>query len=110
MEELQSGLPEKTKVYLEFVNIFVETMQRARQKKNINDLSTRLLKAGLNLMILAPDNVVKKYTIWRSFAMEGGDMEGTVKAFGDVIIEMRKDIIGQTECKIDDVLDVFLKG
>lgn len=103
-------MPEKINIYLEFIDIFVKTVEKTKRNKNIGDLGTRLLKTGLSLMVVAPDSVVKKYILWRSFAMEGSNFEKTVAAFGDVVMEMRKDLVGKTECNRDDVLDVFLKG
>lgn len=103
-------ISKKLVIYLDFVEIFVDTVRLTREKKNIKALGTKLLKTSLNLMVVAPDSVVKKCALWKTYAMEGGDIEKTVKAFADVVIEMRKDIVGKTECDINDVLDTFLQG
>ncbi len=102
-------ISEKLRIYLDFIDIFIKTVEKTKRNKHIGDLGTRLLKTGLSLMVVAPDSVVKKYTLWRLLAMEGGDFEKIVNAFGDVIIEMRKDLIGETECNVEDALDIFLK-
>ena len=107
-EELVINTFEKVNIYLDFIEIFVDTMKATKERKNIKNLGTRLLKTGLSLVIVAPDTIVKKYIIWRTFAM-GGDTEKIMNAFADIIIEMRKDLIGKTECNIDDALDIFLQ-
>ena len=103
-------ISEKLSIYLDFVDIFIKSTEAIKYKKNIKDLGSRSLKVGLGLMVVAPDSVVKKYTFWKLLAMEGTNMEKIVNAFGDVIIEMRKDLIGETKCNVEDALDIFLKG
>lgn len=103
-------ISEKLSIYLDFIEIFIKSTERAKRNKNIGELGTRLLKTGLGLMIVAPDSVVKQYTLWKALAMEGGNFEKIVSAFGAVIMEMRKDLIGETDRNVEDVLDIFLKG
>lgn len=108
--ELISNMPEKLSIYLDFIDIFIRTVEKTKRNRNIGDLGTKLLKTGLGLMVVAPDIVVEKYTLWRALAMEGGNFEKIVSAFGNVVLEMRKDLIGETDRNVEDVLDIFLKG
>lgn len=105
-------MKEKTAVYLEFVDIFVKTFDEARDgkpnQKKMTTLGLRLTAMSLSLIVLAPDAVVEKYLAWRAVSLgENPDSEETIKAFAEIIIAMRGDMVGDHECTIDTVLDAL---
>jgi hypothetical protein len=68
-----------------------------------------MISVGLRMMVLAPDHVVKAYIYWKALSSEGGESEPLLDAFGVVIMEMRKDLVGTTELRPDDAIGVFLR-
>ncbi len=106
---LAAHVPEKVTLYLDFVKLFVETLETAKSRKDIKNLSSKMLRIGLGMMVLAPDPVTKAYTYWLALSMEKGDPEPTLDALGDLIMEMRKDLVGETTCSRDDAVGIFLR-
>lgn len=102
-------MPEKVKLYLDFIDMFSRILEAARSRKPPKNLDTKMISIGLRMMVLAPDHVAKAYIFWKALSSEGGDSEALINAFGNVIMEMRADLIGDTTCSRDDVIGVFLK-
>ena len=111
MEEtlLEANVPEKVTLYLDFIKWFVETLEAARSRKSVKNLSSRMMRIGLGMMALAPDHVAKAYIFWLSLSSKNDDHGATVDAFGDLIMEMRKDLVGETTCSRDDAVGIFLR-
>jgi len=97
---------EKIETYLDIINIFTEIIKKG-QKARVQMLGMRLAETGLRLAVLAPDIVYKQYLFWRTLAIDGSDNNKTVNAFGQLLLEMRKDL-GETKLEISDILDAFL--
>ena len=106
---LTAHTPEKITAYLDFINIFVKTIEATRSRKSVKDLGAKMMCVGLSLMVLAPDHVTKAYIFWLALSTEGNDPEAAIDALGDLVIEMRKDLIGDTTCSRDDAVGIFLR-
>lgn len=108
-EMLTANTSEKTALYLDFIDMFTKIMDAAKSKKDAKRLGTKMISIGLRMMVLAPDHVTKAYIYWKALSSEGGEAEALVDAFGVVIMEMRKDLVGETTLQPDDAIGVFLK-
>jgi hypothetical protein len=106
---LTAHVPEKVTLYLDFIKMFVKVLENPGSKKATKEISTRMLNVGLSMMILAPDSVTKAYIFWKALSANKCDPEKAIDAFGDIIMEMRKDLIGETVCTRDDAVGVFLR-
>lgn len=100
--------------YLELIELFVNLTTKTGNKPNIKRLGREMTLVGMKISLSAPDAVVKKYVHWRGMAMTG-DVEEVVKAFADLLLEIRKDCLRvspnvhpDTKCTIDDMLDMFI--
>ncbi len=111
MEEtlLTSYAPEKITLYLDFIKMFSELLGDPKSKRKAEKLDSKMISTGLSVMILAPDSVAKAFIFWRAISAEGRDSEAIIDAFGDIIMEMRKDLIGETVCVRDDAVGMFLR-
>lgn len=111
MEEtlLTVSPPEKITLYLDFIDMFTKILDAARSKKDAKRLGSKMVGIGLRMMVLAPDHVAKAYIYWKALASEGGESEPLIDAFGIVIMEMRKDLVGETSLCPDDAIGVFLR-
>jgi len=106
---LEANVPEKVTLYLDFIKLVVETLEAARSRKRVKNLSSKIMRTGLGMMTLAPDHVAKAYIFWLGLSSKNDDSEATVDAFGDLIIEMRKDLVGETAYSRDDAVGIFLR-
>ena len=106
---LTSHAPEKVTTYLDFIKMFAELINNPGSKKETKRLGTKMITVGLSILALAPDPVAKAFIFWKALSAEGGDPEVLVGAFGDVILEMRKDLVGETICSRGDIIGVFLR-
>jgi hypothetical protein len=112
MEETQLTVqsPEKITLYLDFIDLFTKIVDAVRTKRETKKLGSKMISIGLRMMVLAPDHVAKAFIYWKALASEGGDSEALIDAFGKVIMEMRKDLIGETtSLSPDDAIGVFLR-
>lgn len=111
MEETLLGtyVPEKTTLYLDFIDMFAKLLGKSKSKKDVEKLNAKMINIGLSMMVLAPDPVAKAFIFWKALSAEGGDPEALVNAFGDLIMEMRKDLVGETVCVRDDAVGMFLR-
>lgn len=105
--ELQS---ERIKLYEEFIDIFMNTLKLSTthsvKEKAIKTLGARLQHVGLRMAIISSDIVLKNFLKWRAVA-QGGDGKSTVDAFGDLILEMRKEMIPTTSRTKEDIFDIL---
>jgi hypothetical protein len=102
--------PEKVTLYLDFIDLFIKILDSVKTKKETKRLGAKMISIGLRMMVLAPDHVTKAYIYWKALSSEGGEAEALVDAFGIVIMEMRKDLVGETTSLCpDDAIGVFLK-
>jgi len=61
------------------------------------------------MVVVASDDVIEQFIKWRALAMAGdiSGKENIVRVFADVVFAMRKDIMGETKRKSDDVMDIL---
>jgi len=102
---------ERIKLYQEFIELVMGSIRMGRQlkpnAKKTQVLGEGLQTLGLRMMTISTDEVVYGYLRWRAIAMEGSDPEAVFKAFADLIIRMRSELIGKSEREIGDVLDIL---
>ena len=103
---------EKIKTYVSFCEIYSEIMGLMRYNKGKAQaealkLARKMTQIGFKLMVLAPDDVVHSFLKYQAIAGEGGDAITTVTAYGQVLLEIRKDMVPETTVDIETVMDVF---
>ena len=103
---------EKIKTYVAFCEIYSEIMGLMRYNKGKAQaealkLSRKMTQIGFKMMVLAPDAVVHSFLKYQAIAGQGGDAMGTVTAYGQVILDIRKDMLPETAVDIETVMDVF---
>jgi len=100
----------KINLYNQFIEFMVDSMALTLKKQNptnIKKLGIRLQAIGLKMVLVSSDIVVKKFIEWRALAIAGTDPEGIFKAFSEVLIEIRKELQGETSRTVGDVLDIM---
>jgi len=106
---LTAPTPEKVTLYSDFIRIFDETLESTKSKREVKNLGSKMRRIGLHMMILAPDSVAKAYIFWLALSASNNDPERSIDALGDLIMEMRKDLVGETACSRDDAIGIFLR-
>lgn len=102
-------MSEKINTYSEFINLFVDMAK----SKNLNSndsiaLARTMAKIGLRLFVAAPDKVVTAYSKWRTLAITNQNANDTVRAFSELLLEMRRDIVGETVHDVETGLDFLM--
>jgi len=106
---MEEAKPVKVSVYNEFVDVFAEMMANPRAKPHkIKAMGERLSRIGMKLFILAPDDVVHRYLTWRALAMVNEDPKKVLEAYVNTLMEMRKDVRGMTELKVETGMDLMV--
>jgi hypothetical protein len=59
------------------------------------------------MVVISSDKVVEKFIVWRAITQGGENPEGVFKAFAELLIEMRKEILVETDRTVGDVLDIL---
>lgn len=100
-------MSEKIRAYNEFLNLFVD-MAKSKNLNSIDsiELGKTMAKIGLRLFVAAPDKVVTAYSKWRTLAIANSN--DTVRAFLELLLEMRRDIIGETVHDVETGLDFLM--
>lgn len=106
--EKEKQLSEKKyRVYHEMFSIFFDTMKSTKGIEEIdqNDLTLRMLEVKKDLMIYAPDSVLKKYLLWSNKAGDNPGSISLIKEYLELFVDIRKDM-GHSSTKIasDDIL------
>ena len=72
-------------------------------------LGNKLQDLGLRIVLIGSDAVVEKFLLWRTLTKAGADSgaEAIFKAWAGVVIEMRRELVGDTGRGIGDVLDIL---
>jgi hypothetical protein len=104
-----SNLPEKVAVYMDFIDMFTKILRKQKTKREIDKIGTKMMNIGLNMMILASESVLSAFIYWKALSSEGSDSNAMIEAFGNVVLEMRKDIVGDTKRTADDAIGMFLR-
>jgi hypothetical protein len=101
---------ERIKLYDEFVDVFMDTLKLTKvhtvKDKVIHALGIRIQSIGLRMAIISSDKVVKCFMVWRATA-SGGDPVPTVNVFSELVLEMRKELLGETSRTKDDIFDIL---
>ena len=103
----------KTEAYIEVFKLFAKVMspkEQAKIKRNPEAgkaLGREMMLIGMQLSILASDEVLKKYIDWRATSLTGDSIK-TIQVFGELMLAMRKDINAGTNLNADDMLDSFI--
>lgn len=106
---LSAYVPEKTALYLDFIDMFAKLLIDPKSKRDAGKLNLRMLSIGLSMMILAPDPVAKAFIFWKAIFANNDDPEASDGALVDLIMKMRVDLIGETVCVRDDAVGMFLR-
>lgn len=106
---LSTHTPEKVAVYMEFIDMFTQILRKQKTKREIDKIGTKMMKLGLSLMILASESVLEAFIYWKALSSEGSNSNAMIDAFGNVVLEMRKDIVGDTKRTADDAIGMFLR-
>ena len=102
-------MSEKIRTYNEFLDLFVD-MAKSKNLNSIDsiELGKTMAKIGLRLFVAAPDKVVTAYSKWRTLAIANKNANDTVRAFLELLLEMRRDIIGETVHDVETGLDFLM--
>jgi len=108
-ELLRIDSPDRVQLFFEYIQVVIDIMgvKKGGQQGKTRALGIKLQRIGLQLMVVASDEVVEKFIKWRAIAMAGEFAEEVVEAFADVVFAMRKDIVGETVRKPDDIMDIL---
>ncbi|RPI56394.1 MAG: hypothetical protein EHM49_00490 [Deltaproteobacteria bacterium] len=110
--------PEKIALYTDFIKMFNSTLSSRNSKKDLKELTTKMLDISLRMLVIAPDPVAKRYTFWKGITsninqtprITAVEEEKLLEALGNLLLEMRKDITGEgTVITSDDILGIFIK-
>jgi len=106
---------QKRKAYNEFLTNFTETAVQIMYNQEVSGMEAdkeRML-ARDKLLLFANDTVIKKYHEWIEFSdKEGKDIDKEVEIFGELLIEIRKDILGKSKVTKEEIsnLNPFNRG
>ena len=106
---------QKRKAYSEFLTNFTENavqIMHDQEVKGIEADRQRML-ARDKLLLYANDSVIKKYHVWVEYAdSKGSDINQEVEIFGELLIEIRKDILGKSKVTKEEIsnLNPFNRG
>ena len=106
---------QKRKAYNEFLTNFTETAVQIMYDQEVSGMEAdkeRML-ARDKLLLFANDAVIRKYHEWIEFAdKEEKDIDKEVEIFGELLIEIRKDILGKSKVTKEEIsnLNPFNRG
>lgn len=106
---------QKRTAYSEFLTNFTETALQIMYDQEVQGIEAdreRML-ARDKLLLFANDNVIKKYHEWVEYAdSDSKDINKEVEIFGDLLIEIRKDILGKSKVTRKEIsnLNPFNRG
>ena len=123
MEEIKEQLPgvlssfsislanARIALYSEFMGFMLESMSLKANdsEKRRRKLGIKLQEIGLRIVLIGSDTVVEKFLLWRTLTKAGVESgaEAIFKAWAGVVIEMRRELVGDTLRGIGDVLDIL---
>ena len=103
-------------LYSEFISFMLESMSLKSNDspKRKRKLGIGLQDIGLRIVLIGSDTVVEKFLLWRTLTKAGGAGAGVdsgadviFKAWAGVVIEMRRELVGDTGRDAGDVLDIL---
>lgn len=101
--------------YIQFLENFSETTIAVINDEEIvgTESDKKRFFARNKLLLFANDKVIKAYDEWIEYAdIPEHDIDKETELFGKVLLEMRRDILGNTTVSIKDIknLNPFLRG
>ncbi len=106
---------QKRNAYSEFLTNFTESalqIMHDQEEVGINADRSRML-ARNKLLLYANDSIIKKYHDWIEYSdSEDRDINREVEMFGELLIEIRKDILGNSVVTKEEIsnLNPFNRG
>lgn len=100
---------EKIELYNYFITFMLDSMSMkgTQPPKKMRAMGTKLQSLGLRMVLISSDKVVEKFLEWRGLSVIGEDPEGVFRTFAELLIEMRKEILVDTNRTANDVLDIL---
>lgn len=116
--ELNLKITEKKKdAYAEFLNNFTETAVTIMHDKEIDQITSDRQRMHVRdqLLLYASDDVIKAYDNWIKYTDENPEGHGDnteVGLFGNLLLEIRRDVLGKTKLTVEDInnLNPFNRG
>lgn len=106
-----NGQEMKIKLYFEFVNVVMDMLKmgvKDRSQSKIKGLAIKLQSVGLQMLVVASDDVVEKFIKWRALAMaDGSEAELIMESFSDAVYAMRKEFFPDTKRPAEDALEIL---
>ena len=100
----------KIKLYFEFVNVVMDMLKmgvKDRSQSKIKGLAIKLQLVGLQMLVVASDDVVEKFIKWRALAMADVKPELIMESFSDAVYAMRKEFFPDTKRLAEDALEIL---
>lgn len=106
---------QKRGAYSEFLTNFTESAIQIMYDQEVVGIEAdrQRMLARDKLLLFANDKVIKKYHEWIEYAdTEGKDINKEVEIFGELLIEIRKDILGKSKVTKKEIsnLNPFNRG
>ena len=106
-----NGQEMKIKLYFEFINVVMDMLKmgvKDRSRSKIKGLGIKLQSVGLQMLIVASDDVVEKFIKWRALAMaDGSKPELIMESFSDAVYVMCKEFFPNTKRLAEDALEIL---
>jgi len=116
-ESAERIIESKRNAYSEFLKDFTETAINISHDNEVGgiDDDRRRINARNLLLLYGNDKVVKAYNEWVEYSDEADENHGTdrdVELFGEILIEIRKDIHGRSKLTEQEIknLNPFFRG
>jgi hypothetical protein len=100
-------ISEKLKAYNGIAGLIIDISSGKPKPITVRAMGKKLSQIGFQLFIAAPDSVVTAYLKWRTLAISNESAEQTMRAFSELLLEMRRDIVGETTHDIETALDMW---
>jgi len=98
-------------LYSEFMGFMLQSMglKSGDSPKQRRKLGIKLQELGLRIVLIGSDVVVEKFLLWRALSKAGAESgaEAVFRSWADVVIEMRRELVGDTSRDSGDVLDIL---
>ncbi|MFA4853460.1 MAG: hypothetical protein WC868_12035 [Bacteroidales bacterium] len=106
---------QKRGAYSEFLTNFTETAIQIMYDQEIKGIEAdrQRMLARDKLLLFANDSVIKKYHEWVEYSdSKDSDIDKEVEIFGELLIEIRKDILGKSKVTKEEIsnLNPFNRG
>lgn len=97
----------KTELYFKFIGVVMDMIKAPQSQGKVKALGVKLQTIGLNMLVVASDDVVEKFIKWRALSMLDNPAETVMEAFGDVIFAIRRELNAETTRSASDVMEIL---